>query len=83
MQKFFLVGSNDSESTFRVLRIDRTEPHDLLVLDDGIEYTKTELNQMLQHGIKTKNAASVLPKPISAFGIVGENDFNFFMLENW
>lgn len=70
-QKFFIVGSNNNQTKFRVLKIDRTEPYDLVIVDDNVEYTEKEVHQLLQSAIKVKGSAS-LPKRISAFGIVGK-----------
>lgn len=36
MQRYFLVGSNPAETKYRVLKIDRTEPKDLVVIDDKV-----------------------------------------------
>lgn len=35
-QRFYLVGSNDAETRFRVLKIDRTEPKELVLSDDKV-----------------------------------------------
>lgn len=35
-QRYFLVGSNQAETKYRVLKIDRTEPKDLVVIDDRV-----------------------------------------------
>lgn len=67
LQKFFVVGSNSNQTKFRILRIDRTDSSELNILDDKLEYTEKEVHHVLQNGIKSKT----LPKPISAFGIVG------------
>ncbi|XP_042795494.1 polyphosphoinositide phosphatase isoform X7 [Panthera leo] len=34
--RYFLVGSNHAETKYRVLKIDRTEPKDLVIIDDRI-----------------------------------------------
>lgn len=36
MQRYFLVGSNPAETKYRVLKIDRTEPKDLVIIDDKV-----------------------------------------------
>ena len=36
LQRFFLVGSNNAETRFRVLKIDRTEPYELVFFDDKV-----------------------------------------------
>jgi len=35
-QRYFLVGSNIAQTKHRVLKIDRTEPRDLLIIDDKV-----------------------------------------------
>lgn len=41
-QRYFLVGSNHSETKYRVLKIDRTEPKDLVVIDDRVSTSQFE-----------------------------------------
>ncbi|XP_014283079.1 polyphosphoinositide phosphatase [Halyomorpha halys] len=60
----YVVGSNNSLNLFRLLKIDRKEPKDLVVIDDGEEYTQSDI----QNFIATR-ARGVTAK--SAFGIVG------------
>ncbi|XP_076466433.1 polyphosphoinositide phosphatase-like isoform X2 [Babylonia areolata] len=75
--RFYIVGSNKIESRFRVLKIDRTEPRELVISDDKAEYSRTEIRSvlsMIDGGNKSKRAAqgSVgLSKTTSAFGIAG------------
>lgn len=35
-QRYFLVGSNQAQTKHRVLKIDRTEPKDLVIIDDKV-----------------------------------------------
>lgn len=35
-QRYFLVGSNHAQTKHRVLKIDRTEPKDLVISDDKV-----------------------------------------------
>ncbi|KAK7108164.1 polyphosphoinositide phosphatase-like isoform X2 [Littorina saxatilis] len=75
--RFYIVGSNKIETRFRVLKIDRTEPRDLVINDDKVEYSRTEIRSvlsMIDGGNKTKRAAqgsAGLSKTTSAFGIAG------------
>lgn len=66
--KYFIVGFNNNQTTFRMLKIDRTEPYDLILVDDKIEYSEQEVFQVLNIGNKGKASAN---KTVSAFGIVG------------
>ncbi|XP_064627556.1 polyphosphoinositide phosphatase-like isoform X3 [Lineus longissimus] len=76
-QRFYVVGSNNTETRFRVLKIDRTEPHILHVVDDQIEYTQKQIRDMLMmidYGNRPKQQSKKtagLCITVSAFGIVG------------
>lgn len=73
---FYLIGSNNSVTKFRVLKIDRTDPRDLVIIDDKVEYTQSEIHQLIDR-IETLNKNqlknnSAVAKTVSAFGIVGK-----------
>lgn len=36
LQRYFLVGKNPAQNKYRVLKIDRTEPKDLVIIDDKV-----------------------------------------------
>lgn len=59
------MGSNNTETRFRILVIDRTEPRELVITDDKVEYTRDEIQHIL-HKIDSDNLTSY-----SGFGIVG------------
>lgn len=75
--RYFLVGSNNAETKFRVLKIDRTEPKDLVVIDDRHVYSQQEVRELLGRldlGNRTKmsqKGSSGLFRAVSAFGVVG------------
>ncbi|XP_029451142.1 LOW QUALITY PROTEIN: polyphosphoinositide phosphatase [Rhinatrema bivittatum] len=75
--RYFLVGSNHAETKYRVLKIDRTEPKDLVVIDDKHVYTQQEVRELLGRldlGNRMKmgqKGSSGLSRTVSAFGIVG------------
>ncbi|KAJ7401860.1 hypothetical protein BTVI_92220 [Pitangus sulphuratus] len=74
--RYFLVGSNPAETKYRVLKIDRTEPKDLVIIDDKHVYTQQEVRELLGRldlGNRTKigqKGSSGLSRAVSAFGIV-------------
>ena len=47
LQRYYLVGSNNTETKFRVLKLDRTEPKELLLSDDHIVYSAKEIRELL------------------------------------
>lgn len=69
------MGSNNTQTRFRVLKIDRTETKDLVVVDDKVEYNQLEihdmLNRLVQGNRKGKSTQSALKRSISAFGVLG------------
>ncbi|XP_077367072.1 polyphosphoinositide phosphatase isoform X2 [Festucalex cinctus] len=75
--RYFLVGSNRAQTKHRVLKIDRTEPKDLLIMDDKHVYSQQEVRELLGRldlGNRTKMAQkgpSGLSRAVSAVGVVG------------
>ncbi|XP_043676781.1 polyphosphoinositide phosphatase isoform X1 [Vespula pensylvanica] len=79
--RFYLMGSNNTLTRFRVLKIDRMEPRELLVIDDKREYTQDEIQDlvnMIDMGNRTRigqrNNVGGVARVVSAFGIVGNNN---------
>ncbi|PIK47747.1 putative polyphosphoinositide phosphatase [Apostichopus japonicus] len=76
-QKFYIVGSNGAETTFRILEVDRCHPTKLVVSDDKVEYKKQEIQVKInqfkpESKIKDKQKKQHGDMPdMSAFGIVG------------
>lgn len=67
-----MVGSNNTETRFRVLKIDRTDPRELNFEDDKLEYSPDEIKQLI-YTIESANRLTYSStKIISAFGIVGQ-----------
>ena len=46
-QRYYLVGSNNTETKFRVLKLDRTEPRELVLSDDRVVYSAKEIRELL------------------------------------
>lgn len=75
--RFYLMGSNNTQTRFRVLKIDRTDPCDLLVVDDKVEYSQDEIKDlvtMIDVGNRRtgqKSSGNGVSRIVSAFGIVG------------
>lgn len=75
--RYFLVGSNNAQTKHRVLKIDRTEPRDLVIIDDKHVYSQQEVRELLGRldlGNRTKigqKGSSGLSRAVSAHGIVG------------
>uniref|UniRef100_A0A674PLM9 FIG4 phosphoinositide 5-phosphatase n=1 Tax=Takifugu rubripes TaxID=31033 RepID=A0A674PLM9_TAKRU len=76
-QRYFLVGTNQAQTKHRVLKIDRTEPKDLVIIDDKHVYNQQEVRELLGRldlGNRTKvgqKGLSGLSRAVTAFGIVG------------
>lgn len=75
--RYFLVGSNHAQTKHRVLKIDRTEPKDLVIIDDKHVYNQQELRELLGRldlGNRTKigqKGSSGLSRAVTAYGVVG------------
>ena len=71
-KKIVIIGSNNTQTRFRVLRIDRSEPRDLTVIDDKQEYSQQDITQLLQTIRPQKSGSQSGPqRTISAFGLAG------------
>lgn len=75
--RFYLVGSNNTQTSFRVLKIDRQDPRGLNISDDKTIYNNREIRNlltMIDVGNRSKigqKIGSGLTKTVSAFGIAG------------
>lgn len=70
---YYLVGSNNTQTAFKVLKVDRTE-NDLVVVDDRIEYSYQEIRDLLlrlDHGNITPSNSTGVTKTVSSFGLIG------------
>lgn len=71
--RYYLVGSNNTQTAFKVLKIDRTD-NDLSLVDDRTEYTYQEIRELLwclDHGNRTPNKPVGITKTFSSFGLLG------------
>ncbi|XP_043202301.1 polyphosphoinositide phosphatase-like [Amphibalanus amphitrite] len=75
--RFFVIGSNTEQDRFRVLKVDRTEPRELHIVDDALEYSASEIRDIMRsldegNRLRAGGAhAQGLVRRLSAFGIVG------------
>ncbi|XP_037072871.1 polyphosphoinositide phosphatase-like, partial [Pollicipes pollicipes] len=75
--RFFVIGSNNEQDRFRVLKLDRTESRELLIVDDALEYSAAEIRDIMRsldegNRLRASGAnAQGLVRRVSAFGIVG------------
>lgn len=70
---YYLVGSNNTQTAFKVLKVDRTES-ELIVVDDRIEYSYQEIRDLLlrlDHGNITPSNSTGVTKTVSSFGLIG------------
>lgn len=75
LQNFYLVGSNNTETRFRVLKIDRSEQRELCIHDDKVEYNQSEIHDLVNRidsGNRHRSGSTSFAKVTSAFGIVGK-----------
>lgn len=72
--RFYLIGSNNTQTSFKVLKIDRTVDQ-LTFVDDRIEYNYQEIRDLLMrldYGNRTQSCQSAgVRKTVSSFGLIG------------
>ena len=69
--RFYIVGSSRNESAFRILKIDRTSPYTIQILDDHVRYSRRQLEELLVMIDDGNKASGGLERVLSAFGIFG------------
>jgi hypothetical protein len=72
LQRYYLVGTNQAKNRYRVLQIHRTNPTDLVVIEDDVLYTepeKTRLLKMIEDG--NLSVGGLQLSPMRIYGIVG------------
>ncbi|CAG8608140.1 3388_t:CDS:2, partial [Funneliformis caledonium] len=73
---YYMVGSNQSDNRFRILKIDRTTPTELTVIEDDVIYSKQEITDILTVLEEGNRVSGGLNKVVMAYGIVGFIKFN-------
>ncbi|CAG8541334.1 8999_t:CDS:10 [Ambispora leptoticha] len=68
---YYMIGSNQSDNRFRVLKIDRTSLTELNVIDHEAIYSKQEINDILSVLKEGNKYAGGLKRVLTADGIVG------------
>ncbi len=84
-QRLYVVGSNEQENRFRILKLDRTEPRRLVLLPEATAGSLREIKSILAtiEGANAGNSASLaqeggvavqkgINKILSAYGIAGQ-----------
>ncbi|CAO3590021.1 unnamed protein product [Absidia cylindrospora] len=62
--RYYIVGTDHSKQRYRVLKVHRTNPKDLVVIDDGVVYTEQEKNKllnMIENGNLTVGGLHLVP----------------------
>ena len=67
-----MVGSNQSDNRFRILKIDRMTPTELTVIEDDVVYSKQEMSDVLASLEEGNRISGGLNKVLTAYGIVGK-----------
>ena len=69
--RFYVVASNTSDSLHRIIKIDRTAPDELVVIEDEAVYTGRQMTAMLKMLEDGNKASGGLGRPKVFFGIIG------------
>ncbi|OAD70259.1 hypothetical protein PHYBLDRAFT_115553 [Phycomyces blakesleeanus NRRL 1555(-)] len=70
--RYYLIGTNQSKQRYRVLQIHRTNPKELVVIEDDVVYTqheKSKLLKMIEDGNMSVGGLHLVPMRI--YGVVG------------
>ncbi|KAI8849108.1 SacI homology domain-containing protein [Chytridium lagenaria] len=69
--RLYMVGSNQNEDTYRILKIDRTDTEEVNVTDDEIVYSKQDMMDLLAMIENGNKSSGGLARVAPCFGIVG------------
>jgi hypothetical protein len=69
--RFYVVASNTTDSLHRIIKIDRTAPDELVVIEDEAVYSGRQMTAMLKMLEDGNKASGGLGKPKVFFGIIG------------
>lgn len=82
IQRFYLVGSNEASTRFRVLKVDRSRSTELSLVDDDTEYDGRQMKQLLAMIHEGNRSSGGLRRVRSCLGLVGFISFleGYYML---
>ena len=69
--RFYVVASNASDSRHRIIKIDRTSPADLLVVEDDTDYSGKQMSAMLKMLDDGNKVSGGIGRAKVIFGIAG------------
>ncbi|GAB5587403.1 phosphatidylinositol-3 [Umbelopsis nana] len=70
--RYYLFGTNHWQKRYRVLKIDRTSPKELVVIEEDALYTRKEAEQLLKMIIDgNRNSGGCNEVPMQIHGIIG------------
>ena len=73
-RRFYIVGSNSSDTRHRVLKVDRTTQDELIVTEDEGVYNERQLNELLRMLEDGNKGSGGLARVGVFFGIAGMNN---------
>jgi hypothetical protein len=70
-QNFYMIGGDKNRTLWRVLKIDRLEPSELIVLEDSTTYSESECCDLLRRIHEGNKSTGGLKFVTICYGIVG------------
>src|SRR6266436_1156474 len=70
-RRFYIVGSNSSDTRHRVLKVDRTTQDELIVTEDEVVYNERQLNELLRMLEDGNKVSGGLTRVGIFFGVAG------------
>ncbi|GAB4853691.1 actin cytoskeleton and mitosis protein [Ancistrocladus abbreviatus] len=69
--KFYMIGRDKGRTYWRVLKIDRSEPHELNIREDSTTYTESECSELRRRIHEGNKSTGGLKFVTTCYGIVG------------
>lgn len=80
LQNFYLFGSDESRTSWRVLKIDRSEPSELNIREDFSTYTQCECFDLLKRIDEGNRSTGGLKFVTTCYGIIGKLVISILLL---
>ena len=78
-QNFYMIGWDKNRHFWRVLKIDRSEPSELNILEDSTTYSEIECSDLLRRIHEGNTSMGGLKFVTTCYGIVGMSYLQGFL----
>ena len=79
LQRFYILGTNSDKTLWRLLKIDRSEPSELVIDECSTVYTESDCHDLLKDLDEDRRSTGGVKFVTKFYGIIGK--FSLFLLQ--